>query len=223
IVGPVGVFFGRIANFINGELVGRVAPADFAYGVKFPTDILNWPGYEFDRLATLSPVVEKVNVTGSQWLEWMGSFRSNQVSRDQVYSTLNKIVAEIQTGNNGVKEAIAPFLDYRYPSQLFAAVTEGIITFTVLFFLARKSRHPGFIAGSFILCYATMRTFNEMFRMPDLQIGFQLFGLTRGQWLSIVMFVIGIVMMIYWRNTQSSTVHGWSRGENVRLRSRNLR
>jgi len=223
IVGPVGVFFGRLANFINGELVGRVAPADFAYGVKFPTDIQNWPGYEPERLVTLTPAVEKVNVSSSQWLEWIGSFRSNSVSRDGVYGTLEKIIMEIQAGNSGLKESIAPLLDYRYPSQIFAAITEGLITFSVLFFLARKSRHPGFIAGSFIICYAVMRTFNEMFRMPDLQIGFQLFGLTRGQWLSLAMLVVGIVMMLYWRNTKSQTIYGWLRGENVKLGHRKLR
>ncbi len=32
---PIGLFFGRIANFINGELWGRVAP-DFPYAVVFP-------------------------------------------------------------------------------------------------------------------------------------------------------------------------------------------
>jgi phosphatidylglycerol:prolipoprotein diacylglycerol transferase len=32
---PIGIFFGRIANFINGELYGRVT--DFRYGVIFPT------------------------------------------------------------------------------------------------------------------------------------------------------------------------------------------
>jgi phosphatidylglycerol---prolipoprotein diacylglyceryl transferase len=223
IVGPVGVFYGRIANFINGELVGRIAPADFQYGVKFPTDITNWPGYDFDRLATLTPVVEKINITGSRWLELVGSFRTNQASRDEVYTALNTIVAEIQNGNSGLKEAIRPLLDYRYPSQLFAAVTEGLFTFLVLFFLARKPRTPGFIAGSFVICYAIVRTFNEMFRLPDLQIGYQLFGLTRGQWLSIVMLVVGIVMMIYWRSTQSQTIHGWLRGEHVKLRNRNLR
>jgi phosphatidylglycerol---prolipoprotein diacylglyceryl transferase len=35
VVTPIGLFFGRIANFINGELWGRVAP-DFPYGVVFP-------------------------------------------------------------------------------------------------------------------------------------------------------------------------------------------
>jgi phosphatidylglycerol---prolipoprotein diacylglyceryl transferase len=35
IVAPIGLFFGRIANFINSELWGRVAP-DFPYAVIFP-------------------------------------------------------------------------------------------------------------------------------------------------------------------------------------------
>ncbi len=34
-VTPIGLFFGRIANFINGELWGRPAP-DFPYAVVFP-------------------------------------------------------------------------------------------------------------------------------------------------------------------------------------------
>lgn len=33
-VSPVGIFFGRVANFINGELVGK--PTDFYWGVIFP-------------------------------------------------------------------------------------------------------------------------------------------------------------------------------------------
>ena len=32
---PIGLFLGRLANFINGELFGRVAP-DFAYAMVFP-------------------------------------------------------------------------------------------------------------------------------------------------------------------------------------------
>ena len=31
---PVGIFFGRISNFINGELFGR--PSNFLIGMKFP-------------------------------------------------------------------------------------------------------------------------------------------------------------------------------------------
>ncbi|HEY8384370.1 MAG TPA: prolipoprotein diacylglyceryl transferase [Microvirga sp.] len=35
VVTPIGLFFGRIANFVNGELWGRPAP-DFPYAVVFP-------------------------------------------------------------------------------------------------------------------------------------------------------------------------------------------
>ena len=31
---PIGIFFGRIANFINGELVGR--PTESVFGIIFP-------------------------------------------------------------------------------------------------------------------------------------------------------------------------------------------
>jgi phosphatidylglycerol---prolipoprotein diacylglyceryl transferase len=228
IVGPVGVFFGRIANFINGELVGRVAPESFKFGVRFPTDIMNWPSYEFDRLQSLGPVVEKINtaggvVTSSQWTELVSKFKTEQPARDQVYQLLGEVINAIQHGNEAAKAAIGPLLDYRYPSQLFAAGTEGLFTFLILFFIARRSRHVGFISGSFIICYAAVRIFNEMFRMPDLQIGYQLFGLTRGQWLSIVMMAIGLVMIIYWRLTQSQMVHGWQAGENVKLGNRKIR
>lgn len=33
---PIGLFFGRIANFVNGELIGR--PADLPWAVLFPQD-----------------------------------------------------------------------------------------------------------------------------------------------------------------------------------------
>jgi phosphatidylglycerol---prolipoprotein diacylglyceryl transferase len=220
IVGPIGMIFGRIANFINGELVGRVAPADFKLAVKFPSDILNWPNYEFDRLATLAPVVEKLGVQTSKWSEWLGNYRTDATARDEVYKELYKIIQGIQEGVPGLKEAIAPVLDPKYPSQLFACLTEGVFTFLILFFLARKSRRPGFIAGIFIITYAIMRIFNEQFRAPDIQIGYQLLGLTRGQWLSVAMFAVGVGVTFFWSRTQSQTVFGWQRGQNVRVARR---
>ncbi len=36
VVAPVGLFLGRIANFINGELWGRVAPPDLPWAMVFP-------------------------------------------------------------------------------------------------------------------------------------------------------------------------------------------
>lgn len=220
IVGPIGVFFGRIANFINGELVGRIAPSNFPFGVRFPTDIINWPQYEFDRLSTLAPVVEKVGITTGRWLQIISDSRSSSTAREELYNTLYKLINEIQNGNHALRDLIGPLLDYRYPSQIFAALSEGLFTFLVLFFLARKSHKPGFIAGSFIICYAIVRIGNEMFRMPDIQIGFQALGLTRGQWLSVAMLALGVFMLFYWYRTQTQTVHGWLRGENIKLGGR---
>lgn len=37
---PLGLFMGRIANFINGELYGREAAAEFPLAVKFPQEVL---------------------------------------------------------------------------------------------------------------------------------------------------------------------------------------
>jgi phosphatidylglycerol:prolipoprotein diacylglycerol transferase len=43
-VAPVGIFFGRIANFINGELYGKPAdPARVPWAMRFPDEILAEP------------------------------------------------------------------------------------------------------------------------------------------------------------------------------------
>ena len=66
--GTVGIFCGRIANFINGELMGRPAPINLPWAVKFPQDIYHWTpergndilhstqqlGYEVDPLSRRS-------------------------------------------------------------------------------------------------------------------------------------------------------------------------
>ncbi len=41
---PIGIFFGRIANFINGELFGR--PTDVPWGMVFPEARIHYPDVE---------------------------------------------------------------------------------------------------------------------------------------------------------------------------------
>lgn len=215
--GPVGVFFGRIANFINGELVGRPCDPSFPLAVKFPQDILSWPTQEATKLTELTSVVEKVGVAREQWLEVIGKYRFDMGARDQLYSIMTKVIESIQDGNTAAKEAIAPLLTPRYPSQLFAAVGEGLFVFFVLFFLWRKPRKPGFIASCFVLLYAIVRVIDENYRMPDAHIGFQWLGLTRGQWLSIAMFATGLVMMVFWSRASSLKIPGWGRSRSIKL------
>jgi phosphatidylglycerol:prolipoprotein diacylglycerol transferase len=215
--GPVGVFFGRIANFINGELVGRVAPEGFRFGVRFPQDMWQWPSSEIEKLGSLADAAEKLGIGRQTWYEWVDKVKVDPVSRDNIYDAIGKMIAEIQNGNSAVKEIVAPLLEVRYPSQLYAALSEGLFIFLLLFFIWRKPRKPGMIAGSFIVTYALVRIFNEQFRMPDAHIGFQALGLTRGQWLSAGMFVIGLSCLIIWSRAGSLPISGWGRGQSIRL------
>ncbi len=220
VCGPVGIFFGRLANFVNGELVGRIAPENYPWGVRFPQDILNWPSQEFVRLGTLSTVVEKLGVTKDQWFEWMDKFRADSVARMNLESTLYKIIDAVQAGNQEVRAAMAPVLDLRYPSQLFAAFGEGVLLFSVLFLFWRNPRKPGMVGALFVVVYALVRISDEQFRLPDAHIGYQLFGLTRGQWLSIGMLALGLLLMLIWGKRSTLPTQGWRRVQSVKIHRR---
>jgi phosphatidylglycerol:prolipoprotein diacylglycerol transferase len=217
ISGPLGVFFGRIANFINGELVGRPAPEGFAMGVKFPQDMWTWPGAENEKLTALVDAAEKAGVSRDNWFLWVDRSSQDPNARAQIYEVITKLITEIQNGNEAIKEAVAPLLVLRHPSQLYAAFGEGLLVFLLLFFIWRKPRKPGFVASSFIVIYAGVRIVTEMFRTPDAHIGFQLFDLTRGQWLSIGMLILGLVFMFIWTRSSSLPISGWSRGQSIKL------
>ncbi len=219
VAGPIGVIFGRIANFINGELMGRPVDEKFPLAVRFPQDIFAWPSQEVDRLNTLTPVVEPLGIGKETWLDWVNNYKFGK-GGGKLFETLERIVVEIQNGNEAVKAAIKPLLTTRHPSQLYAALGEGLLVFLILFFIWRKPRKPGIIAASFIMCYATVRIIDEMFRMPDAHIGFQALGLTRGQWLSVVMFAFGAILMLLWTRTEKLRIPGWKKEEVIKINRR---
>lgn len=217
VVGPVGVFFGRIANFINGELVGRPSDPTFPLAVKFPQDIMSWPATQAAKLTDLTSVAQAIGVSRERWMELVEKFRFDGPAREELYTVMNQMILAIQDGNTAAKEAIAPLLTPRHPSQLYAALGEGLFLFLILFFLWRKPRKPGFIAACFILLYSMVRIVDEHFRMPDAHIGLQAFDLSRGQWLSIVMFITGLVLMFVWSRSGSLNIQGWKHGKNLKL------
>lgn len=52
--GSIGIVFGRIANFINGELYGRIIEAKAWFGVQFPTEIYIWHlNWDTEKLISL--------------------------------------------------------------------------------------------------------------------------------------------------------------------------
>jgi len=124
---PIGLLFGRIANFINGELFGR--ETDVPWAMVFP---------------------------------------------------------------NGGPVA-------RHPSQLYEAFCEGLLLFLVLLAAERRGarRRPGIVTGLFLAGYAVARMSGELFRQPDAQLGFLIFGTTMGQLLSIPVLIAGILVILW--------------------------
>ena len=124
---PIGLFLGRVANFINGELFGRAT--DVPWAMVFPHG---------------GPVL-------------------------------------------------------RHPTQIYEALLEGVVLFAMLFILARREeirKRPGTLIGVFLAGYAIARIIVEFFRQPDAQIGLLLGGSTMGQWLSVPMFVVGVIFLV---------------------------
>ena len=132
--GALGIFFGRLANFVNGELVGRVAPAGYHWAVKFPQDILLWPHSEPARIATLTPVFPLVGISN----DYFEHLQRTGVVESALYRT----VEAVQAGNLAVQEALRPLLDGRYPSQLFEAGLEGLFLFCAVMLIWRVPQKP---------------------------------------------------------------------------------
>ncbi|HEU5275305.1 MAG TPA: prolipoprotein diacylglyceryl transferase [Xanthobacteraceae bacterium] len=82
----------------------------------------------------------------------------------------------------------------RHPSQLYEAALEGLVLFVILNWLVRRGslKRPGFTVGAFAIGYAVMRSFCELFREPDKQLGFLWQGMTMGMLLCIPLLLAGI-------------------------------
>ncbi len=220
--GGVGFFFGRIANFINGELYGREAPATLAWAVKFPQEMNLWLQKDFPKLATLAPAVdalkefkseagETISVNAQTWTAWLESYtRHDMLMSAHIHETIEALIKAVQHGNEAVVTALSVALTPRHPSQLYQAVLEGLLVFIILCWIWRKPQKPGVIGGWFGFLYCTARIIGEQFRMPDVQIGYQLFGLTRGQWLSFGLLAVAIIWLIIVYRRPVAKIGGWA-------------
>lgn len=94
----------------------------------------------------------------------------------------------------------------RHPSQLYQMLLEGVLLFILLWLYARKPRFRGQITGAFIAGYGLFRFIAEFWREPDAQLGFLSLGLSMGQWLSLPMVLIGLVLWSWARMRAVSDV-----------------
>ncbi len=218
--GGLAIFYGRMANFVNGELFGRAAPEGLSWAVKFPQEMYMWSGREASKLLDLAPAVqalgevktrfgEKITVSAELWKGWVSQFGRDSGATAAVEQAVHSLILSVQAGNQQVINALAPILTPRYPSQLIQGLLEGLLVFVVLAIIWRKPQKPGVISGWFGIIYAIARIIGEQFRMPDAHIGFQLLGLTRGQWLSIGMLAAAIAWLVIAMRLDTKKIGGW--------------
>ncbi len=187
IVAPVGLFFGRMANFINGELYGRIIHSHSWVGMKFPAELHEnmqlrhqalqkiydeCPDSILQNLAAASPLPDRADAYSAQWM------------------------IERVRDTPAIKDIVGSVLPERYPSQLYEGLAEGIILFTVLWGIRilYPKAYNGIFSGIFCFLYAIGRIIVENYREPDSPVWF---NLTRGQFLSLFLFLIGTGFFIY--------------------------
>ena len=64
----------------------------------------------------------------------------------------------------------------------------------------KKNYVVGTCSYMFLILYGSFRIFAEIFREPDLQIGYLFNILSMGTFLSILMIVIGIILFYFKKN-----------------------
>jgi phosphatidylglycerol:prolipoprotein diacylglycerol transferase len=170
---PIGLFLGRCANFINGELYGRIANVPWA--MQFPKELLEDKDGVLIHPAEVSHAIAEC------------------VKFDPSLATPEAIADSVRTHPH-VGDVLRGILTPRHPSQLYEALLEGIVLFTILWFVRTRARTPnGFLTGLFMICYAIFRIVVEYFREPDAP----LIGMfTRGQFFSFFVVALGVGFMV---------------------------
>ena len=162
VTAPIGLFFGRCANFINGELYGRIT--NLPWAMQFPKELLDHPAEADRAIATCAQI-------------------------DPSLTTPDAIIGAVYRQPK-VATALRSILTPRHPSQLYEAFFEGIVLFAVLWFVRTRTRQPnGVLTGLFFVLYAIFRIVIEYFREPDAAL---IGPFTRGQFFSFFLIAIGI-------------------------------
>ncbi len=166
VAAPVGLFLGRCANFINGELYGRAATMPWA--VYFPKEL-----YASDP-ERVREVLVTASAVNPQW------------------GTLDAVLEN--AGRPELRGILEANLSPRHPSQIYEGLLEGALLFSILWILRTRFRLPdGVLTGVFFIAYAVLRIVGEFFREPDAPLTGMF---TRGQFLSLFLVLMGIGFLI---------------------------
>jgi phosphatidylglycerol:prolipoprotein diacylglycerol transferase len=181
---PFGMLFGRLANFINGELLGAIvaAPGQPApsWAVRYPQELLDGrhaPALDAAQSAQLENLI-----------------RTNASPGESKLQTLAYIVDHADK----FRPQLEPLISARHPSQLYQALAEGVFVAVIVWFIARKPRLVGVVSAWWLMLYGVGRVITEIWRLPDAQFADpRPLGLARGQWLSVAMIIIGAIVLAW--------------------------
>lgn len=193
VVAPIGLMCGRIANFINGELYGRVANG-VAWAVKFPDALIR---EDLPESARLNDALSAAVKADDEFLVALDSVPVSGSFEENKFYYFQELVAANRESDQ-VTQAIEPYLEPRHPSQLYEAFLEGTLLFAILWVVRVKfPKAPhGLLTGLFFLLYPTFRIFAEYFREPDAEWVIE--GvLTVGQFLSLFMYIFAAGFFVY--------------------------
>jgi phosphatidylglycerol:prolipoprotein diacylglycerol transferase len=218
--GVIGVAFGRLANFVNGELIGKVASAKLPWAVKFPQAMLDWPTRHPEKLQQLTPVIEQLRPEEMGILIDAETWRSAATAADPsktdwVYAVLYRLVELVQRDDvlgERVAGMLRPLLEPRHPSQIYAAIFEGLFVFAVLAAIWARPRRPGVVGAWFLIVYSVVRIAVDPFRIPDPAIEHALVGLSRVQSLSILTALVGGFYLYFAARRPTPKLGGWWKG-----------
>lgn len=185
---PFGYTFGRLANFINGELYGRVTASPM--GMFFPGAHSVPLGLE-----STQKIMKQLDwkVVGNKVIEKGGTIIENVL-----YPVYGSNIPGINLP--------------RHASQLYEAFFEGIVLGILVWTAGRKFKpFKGFEAPLYLAGYAFFRFLIEYFRQPDADFadvksgkytGFIFSNISMGQILCFLM-ILGAVLLGAWFYKQS--------------------
>jgi phosphatidylglycerol:prolipoprotein diacylglycerol transferase len=202
---PPGLFFGRIANFINGELLGRIVTPPGIEGprwsVQYPQELSGWLAPGFRDAKSHTP-----ELTDEQQRQLWSLVSKLRIGDEPWPVAIDRLIASAAD----YAQQLEPLLASRHPSQLYQAAAEGLVLGAVVWIVAMRPRKPGIIGSCFLLTYGVLRIATELVRLPD--PGLERFlGLSRGQWLSAGMVGAGVACFLWSALRTSKPMDGWLR------------
>ncbi len=194
-IAPPGVMLGRLANFVNGELLGRIVADP---GQKGPWWSVQYP-HELGLPAS------QLRQTPEQWAEIERLAAQAAPGR-----TLGQGIDALVAQSSKYADQLRPLISARAPSQLVQAACEGVLLGIVLWLAWMTPRKPGVISGVFLLGYGLQRIGTEFVRLPDAHLAVpRPMGLTYGQWLSVAIIAIGATVLLAASRSKASVIGGW--------------